>query len=173
MLCNLHCILSQSIWASYLNPRRFHSEVNYMIMIFLWWLSLHVPYWSHILNLFPRSLPSLSSSPHLFAAAPGQPSRAAIPVVPSTAAPSARASTTTTWCVSPATKATLWKDHPRPSARPTASGASSHPHAEVWKLCTCLDCMCGQVKPTDIWVTGFWVCVPPSAPSHKATTVSV
>lgn len=66
---------------------------------------------------------------------PGQPSRAAIPAAPSTAAPSATASTTTTWCVSPATKATPWKDRRRPSARPTASGASSRPHAGVTVCC--------------------------------------
>uniref|UniRef100_A0A3B4Z0G6 Sushi domain-containing protein n=1 Tax=Stegastes partitus TaxID=144197 RepID=A0A3B4Z0G6_9TELE len=50
---------------------------------------------------------------------------------PSMAAPQAMASTTMTWCASPATKATPWKDRPQPSARPAASGASSHRHAEV------------------------------------------
>lgn len=112
-------------------------------------------YWICFLAPLPGPLYLATS---LCRRSPGQPSRAAIPAVPSTAAPSARASTTTTWCVSPATKATLWKDHRRPSARPTASGASSHPRAEVWpnaptraeklsESCMRLDCMCGQVKP--------------------------
>lgn len=60
-----------------------------------------------------------------------QPSPAATPGAPSTDAPRATASTTTTWCASPATKATLWKGRLPPSARPPASGASSPPPAEV------------------------------------------
>lgn len=47
-------------------------------------------------------------------------------------APREMASTTMTWCASPATKAILWKGHQPRSARPTASGASSHRPAEVW-----------------------------------------
>lgn len=47
-------------------------------------------------------------------------------------APREMASTTMTWCASPATKAILWKGHQLRSARPTASGASSHRPAEVW-----------------------------------------
>lgn len=48
------------------------------------------------------------------------------------AAPQAMVSTTMTWCASPATKGIPWKDPQQHSARPTASGASSHQHAEVW-----------------------------------------
>lgn len=87
---------------------------------------------------FHRNLPflCLSSSavlsppPRPVRSAP-QPSPAATPAAPSTDAPRATASTTTTWCASPATKATLWKGRPPPSARPPASGASSPPPAEV------------------------------------------
>lgn len=59
-------------------------------------------------------------------------SHVATQVALSMVAPQAMASTTMTWCVSPATKATPWKDPRQPSARPAASGASSHQHAEVW-----------------------------------------
>ena len=58
-------------------------------------------------------------------------SHVATPVVPYMAAPQAMASTTTMWCASPATKATPLKGPPPLSARPAASGAGSHRHAEV------------------------------------------
>lgn len=63
--------------------------------------------------------------------APAQPSPAATLAALSTDAPPAMASTTMTWCASPATKATLWKGRRPASARPPASGASSPRHAEV------------------------------------------
>lgn len=58
-------------------------------------------------------------------------SHVATPVALSMAAPQVMASTTMTLCAFPATKATPWRDPPQLSARPAASGASSHRHAEV------------------------------------------
>lgn len=138
-------------------------EVNDMVMIFLWWLSLYVTYRSWLLNfvslpysplftyflyILPLPLPLLwthSLLPFIFHppiyiicldTSPGdvcqlQLSHVATPVVPYMAAPQAMASTTTMWCASPATKATLLKGPPPLSARPAASGAGSHRHAEV------------------------------------------
>lgn len=89
-----------------------------------------------VLIEFSLSSPSLHGSlllvTPLCRLSPGQRLHAAILVVRSTAAPSEMALTTTMLCVSPATKATRWKARQQPSARPTASGASSHRHAEVW-----------------------------------------
>lgn len=66
----------------------------------------------------------------------------------SMAAPQEMALTTMTSCVSPATKATPWKDPPQPSARPTASGAISHQHAEVWS---------GYQAPAE-WINDWQLC---------------
>lgn len=81
-------------------------------------------------------IPLLSLIPHFFlyrslSSLQLQLSHVATLVALSMAAPQAMASTTMTWCASRATKATPWKDPPRPNARPTASGASSHQCAKV------------------------------------------
>lgn len=69
---------------------------------------------------------------HICDACQPQLSHVATLVALSMDAPREMASTTMTWCASPATKAILWKGHQPRSARPTASGASSHQPAEVW-----------------------------------------
>lgn len=73
MHCKVLCILFQSIMHSF-SILLLSSEVNYMIMIFLWSVSLYIPYWSMLLNflslltvsLFFHSLDRLSSQHFLF-----------------------------------------------------------------------------------------------------------
>lgn len=100
-------------------------------------LSLFPPH-AHFSFLFILSLLPVNFHPPLYIllsdlddACQLQLSHAATLVALSMAAPQAMASTITMWCASPVTKAIHWKDPPQPSARPAASGASSHQHAEV------------------------------------------
>lgn len=107
---------SSTLWDSHFRPSTLSPYVATLPFYGNLLLSFHPPLYCHHL---------------LILCAPPQPSPAATLAAPSTDAPLAMASTTMTWCASPATKATLWKGRLPPSARPPASGASSPRHAGV------------------------------------------